>query len=269
MRPYLKNTGSSDGRGEFALLVLVTGIYLALNALFTASWRVLIDREEASPIYTYHIFVPLLLSAMLFSVYYSIIRFADLRAEENERKLASVIAEQEHRRIRRDMEIQRERLHDTRQLLGSLSVIARSGRQEELLKYIDETMEHISIKDESFCADKHMNGILQYYASLAAASEIPFAAEARCSDLSALPETDLTLLLENAIRAAKEFRARFPQSQEGIRITADDSGSLLRIQIGNPCEKVSYTQADTVKAGAYLPIYRQRRFSAPAAAVKV
>ena len=45
-------------------------------------------------------------------------------------------------------------------------------------------------------------------------------------------------VLENAIRAAREWRTQHSQEPASIRFTADDRKSLLRIQVENSCENV-------------------------------
>ena len=65
------------------------------------------------------------------------------------------------------MEEQRKRLHDTRQLLNHMSSIVQNSGRDELLDYIGQTLDHIHVTDERFCADSRMNGILQYYAAAA------------------------------------------------------------------------------------------------------
>lgn len=256
LHTYLKNMSILYSRGEFILLVVFTILYLALNALFSTFWEQLRLDVNVSSIYS----IPsvLLLTAMLFVVYYSVIRFANLRVMEGEWQLTAAIIEEDYKRIKQDIEKQSERLHDTRQLLRSLYVITQNGNREELLTYINETIEHIHITDKRFCEDNRLNGILQYYDSLAAASGIPFDVHAHCLDLSSISEIDLIVLLgnalENAIRSTKAWRADHPEDPTGIRFNADDAQNMLRIQIENPSDKVAYAiPMDNPSSDKYLP----------------
>lgn len=242
LRHYLKQMHTVYSRREFILLTLTTAVYLVLNALFSMFWT---HYQQTNPVNQgYYVPFILLLTAMLFMVYYSVIRLSTLRAKEAERKTEAAIIRQDHERICQNMENQRERLHDTRQLLHRISVIAQSGDTDELQTYIDKTIEHIHLTDERFCSDACLNGILQYYASLAKKSGIGFSAEAQCSDLSGISQIDLTVLignaLENAIRSAKNYRAAHSDSAGTIRFTASDTQKLFRVQIENPCDRVTY-----------------------------
>lgn len=242
MGPFLKTIHTAYSRGELLLLLLMTVFYLMLNALLSMLWARF--QEHTSVNQSFYIPVILLLTAMLFIVYYSVIKLSNLRAVDEDRKLEAAVIRMDHDRIRRDMEKQRERLHDTRQLLRTLYMIAKTGDKEELQSYYDETVEHVRITDESFCWDSAMNGILQYYASLAQSAGIPFSVRANCADLSGISETDLTVLmgnaLENAIRAARMYRAAHPESRAGIKLTAEEAQNMLWVQLENPCDRVVY-----------------------------
>ena len=50
-------------------------------------------------------------------------------------------------------------------LVGKLS--GKYVPKEELLKYLDESLENAEVSDTRFCANSCLNGILQYYAALA------------------------------------------------------------------------------------------------------
>ena len=256
MRPYLKAVNTDYSRREFALLTVTTVLYIAVNALLSTILAQLWESRRLSQ--SFYALVVLLLTALVFVVYYTVVRLSVLRAEEAERDLAAAVIHEDHERIRQDMEKQQERLHDTRQLLLTLSAIAQNGTPDELQAFIQETVEHIRITDERFCADRCLNGILQYYASLAADADIPFAVRARCSDLSVIPETDLTVLignaLENAIRAARTHREEHPGEGDGIRFTADDSQQLLRVEIENPCHRILFAASvDNADRKKFLP----------------
>ncbi len=242
VRTYLKNMNAVSGRGEFILLITVTAFYLALNALLSMFWTQY--QEIAHTNQSYYMPVIIMLTALLFIVYYSVIKLSNYRFEEEERKLEAAIMRADHEKIRMSMEEQRKRLHDTRQLLNHMSSIVQNSGRDELLDYIGQTLDHIHVTDERFCADSRMNGILQYYAAAARASGIGFTVRARCNDLSSISEIDLTVLLgnalENAIHAAAAWQAKHEPERAGITVTADDGENLLRIHIENSCAQVLY-----------------------------
>ena len=256
MRKWLKNMNTLFRKREFILLTVMTVLYLALNVILSTFWTQFQERSHINQ--SFFMPVILLLTAMLFATYYSIVRLSVLRSEEAEREKAAEIVRQEHIRIRTKMEQQREHLHDMRQLLRTLSVLARNGSREELQTYIDETVEHIHIPDKRFCADSCMNSILQYYVSFGDASGLSFDISARCTDTSAIAETDMIVLLgnalENAIRSAKEYHDSHPDSKGSILLIADDSEGLLRIRIENPCDRILYApSAENADRNGFLP----------------
>ncbi len=256
VRTYLKNMNAVSGRGEFILLITVTAFYLALNALLSMFWTQY--QESAHTNQSYYMPVIILLTALLFIVYYSVIRLSNYRFEEEERKLEAAVMRADHEKIRMSMEEQRKRLHDTRQLLNHMSALVQNSGRDELLDYIEQTMDHIHVTDERFCADSRMNGILQYYAAAARASGIAFTVRACCTDLSSIPEIDLTVLLgnvlENAIHAAGEWQEKHEPERAGIWVTADDGENLLRIQIENSCAQVLYApHVSTDGQDSFLP----------------
>lgn len=254
LRTYLKTMHSAYRKREFLLLIAVTVLYLVLNALLSMLWI----RFQENTLVNQSLYMPviLLLTAMLFIVYYSVIKLSTLRAADAERDLEAAVIRMDHDRICSDMEKQRERLHDTRQLFRTLYMIARSGNLEELESYYDETVEHIHISDESYCWDKSMNGILQYYSSLANLSDVLLKIKAGCTDLSGISEADLTVLmgnaLENAIHASKAYHMLRPDEPADISLIAEQEQNMLRIQIENPCGQVSFS-SNVKNTGGFLP----------------
>ncbi len=255
LRTYLKSIRSDYSRWELVILILTTALYLAINALFSMFWAQFRERFQINQ--SYYMPVILLLTAMLALVYYSIIKLANLRSEEAEQKMEAAVIRMDHDRISRDIENQRERLHDTRQLLRTLYMLAKSGDMDALQAYYDETVEHIHITDERFCTDNCMNGILRYYDSLASSAGMSFHAQARCANLSGIAETDLTVLmgnaLENAISAARAYRSACPERPSEISLAAEETQNLLCVQLENACDQVVYSaNLNSVSKGDFL-----------------
>lgn len=256
LRTYVKSIRSEYSRWEFVLLVIITTLYLAINALFSMFWAQFRERFQINQ--SYYMPVILLLTAMLALVYYSVIKLANLRSEEAERKMEAAVIRMDHDRISRDIENQRERLHDTRQLLRTLYMLAKSGDMDALQAYYDETVEHIHITDERFCMDNCMNSILRYYDSLSSSSGISFHVQARCANLLGIAETDLTVLmgnaLENAIRAARAYHTAHPDLPSEISLVAEETQNLLCVQLENACDQVVYSaNLNGVSKGEFLP----------------
>ena len=182
---------------------------------------------------------------MMFT-FFSTIRLAVTKSRNAEQALELALMQQDYHHIEESMQQQRQALHDMRQLLRSISAIARDGTKEELLKYLDESMENAEVSDTRFCANSCLNGILQYYAALAEKQGIRFSVQAVCGRLP-FSNTDLTILfsniLDNALRAAAEFGGANPGICPEVRFTADQIEDQFAVLIENSCLSVSRSKA--------------------------
>ena len=242
LKNYLEILGhTSHSRLELGFLVVVLVLYLVLNALYSALWIRLRDTLQLSSVY----FIPfaLFLSVLLIFTFYCTINLSVFKARSAEQELELALMRQNYNHIEENIGQQKRALHDTRQLLRSISALAKDGTKEELLKYIDEAMDYTTVSDTRFCANPCVNGLLNYYAGLAEAQGIRFSVRAVCDRLP-FSDADLTILLgnalDNAIRAASEFGKAQPDPKPEIRFSADTINDQFAIQIENPCLAVSY-----------------------------
>ena len=253
LRRYLQQTGVEYSTRDLAFLSVLTALYLGINAVTASFWNTLRDVTSVNDLYYPLVF--LMLTAMLVSVYYYTVRLSNLRQEGELRRQEAAIIQKNYELILRQIQAHRKALHDSRHLLTALSAMVQNSSREELRKYIDEALEQTRTSDDRFCADPCVNGILQYYASIAAAAKLPFTSEARLTDLSAFRNTDLTVLLcnvlENAIRAAQELRDEDPDCTEGVRFIADEDRNLLRVRVDNACARVRF--ANPARTEGFLP----------------
>lgn len=245
MKNYLDILGrTSHSRLELGFLVAILVLYLVLNALYSALWIKLRDTFQLSFIY----FIPfcLFLSILLIFTFYFTINLSVFKARSEEQAVELALMRQNYTHIEENIGQQKRALHDTRQLLRSISALAKDGTKEELLKYIDEAMDYTTVSDTRFCANPCVNGLLDYYAGLAEAQGIGLSVRAVCDRLP-FSDADLTILLgnalDNAIRAASEFGKAQPDPRPEIRFTADTINDQFAIQIENPCLAVSYAAA--------------------------
>ena len=249
MRSKLKNyleilEYTDQSKLEIGFLVIVLVLYLVLNALYSALWIKLRDTLHLS--FVYYIPFSLFLSILLIFTFYFTINLSVFKARSAEQTVELALMKQNYTHIEENIEQQKRALHDTRQLLRSVSALAKDGTKEELLKYIDEAMEYTKVSDIRFCANPCMNSLLDYYAGLAEAKGLSFAATVVCNRLP-FSDTDLTILLgnalDNAVRAASEFGEVQSDPRPEIRFTADTINDQFAIQIENPCLAVSYAAA--------------------------
>lgn len=245
LKKYLEILGHTNhSRLELGFLIAVLVLYLVLNALYSALWIKLRDTLQLSFVY----FIPfsLFLSILLIFTFYFTINLSVFKARSAEQAVEIALMRQNYTHIEENIERQKRALHDTRQLLRSISALAKDGTKEELLKYIDETMDYATVSDTRFCENPCVNGLLDYYAGFAEAQGVSLSVRAVCDRLP-FSDADLTILLsnalDNAVRAASEFSKARPDSRPEIRFTADTINDQFAIQIENPCLAVSYATA--------------------------
>ena len=245
LRDYLELLGpAAHCRLELGFLMAVLVIYLVLNALYSALWIQLRDTLQLSFVY----FIPfsLFLSVLLICIFYFTINLSIFRARSEEQAVELALMRQNYTHIEENIERQKRAMHDTRQLLRNVGTLAKEGKREELLKYIDEAMDYTAVSDKRFCSNSCVNGLLNYYAGLAEARNIDFSAQAVCGQLP-FSNADLTILLgnalDNAVRAASEFGDAAPDSKPEIHFNADIINDQFAIQIENSCLSVSFAAA--------------------------
>ena len=244
VKDYLRHLTDSRLQPEFVFLLVVFVLYLVLNALYASLWVELRDRFQLG--FQYFIPYSLFLSLLLMFTFFSTIRLAVTKSRNAEQALELALMQQDYHHIEESMQQQRQALHDMRQLLRSISAIARDGTKEELLKYLDESLENAEVSDTRFCANSCLNGILQYYAALAEKQGIRFSVQAVCGRLP-FSNTDMTILfsnvLDNALRAAAEFGGANPGICPEVRFTADQIEDQFAVLIENSCLSVSRSKA--------------------------
>lgn len=242
MKRYLDTLETAAGaRMELLFLAVILVMYLTLNALYSALWVRLRDTLQLS--FVYYIPFALFLSILLIFTFYCIINLSVFKTRSAEQAVELALMRQNYDHIEENISKQKRALHDTRQLLRNVSTLAKEGTKEKLLQYLDEAMQYASVSDRRFCANPCVNGLLGYYAAIAEAQGITLSVRTNCNRLP-FSDADLTILLgnalDNAIRAAAEYREDNPAKPPEIRFTADTIKDQFAVEIENPCLAVSY-----------------------------
>ena len=245
LRRYLNTLeNTTHARLEILFLVAVLALYLIINVLYSALWVSLRDSYRISSIY----FVPLFLflSFLLMFTLFSTVNLSVFKARNAEQTVELALMRQNNEHIEENIRQQKRALHDTRQLLRTVSTIAKEGKKEDLLRYLDEAIEYTSVSDRRYCLNPCVNGLLSYYAGIAEAQGITLSVHVNC-DLLPFSDADLTILLsnplDNAIRATVEYSASCPVTSPEILFTADVIKDQFAVQIENPCLSVSYARS--------------------------
>lgn len=245
MKRYLGTLEHTPGaRMELSFLIAILILYLILNVLYSALWIKLRDTLRLS--FVYYIPFALFLSLLLGFTFFSIVNLSIFKAKNAEQAVELALMRQNYEHIEENIRQQKRALHDTRQLLRNITSIAKDGRNEKLLAYLDEAMEYTAVSDRRFCLNPCVNGLLGYYAGLAEAQGVRLSAKAVCDRLP-FSDADLTILLgnalDNAVRAAAEYGKATPQARPVIQIAADMINDRFAVQVENPCLSVSYAPA--------------------------
>ena len=166
--------------------------------------------------------------------------------------------------MKEKIEQQKRAMHDTRQLLRNAGTLAKEGKQEELLKYIDEAMDYTTVSDKRFCPNACVNGLLNYYAGLAEARNIDFSVRAVCDRLP-FSNADMTILLGNALRLNSAGLCRIRNRR--FISTRTSSTISLRSRSKIPASRFPSRQVFRRGTAQGMGGFRLTRSKAPTAAV--
>ncbi|MCD8326312.1 MAG: GHKL domain-containing protein [Lachnospiraceae bacterium] len=231
VREFLAEMEIENIRREFFVLLAVSFLYLAILVIYTSSPAGLL------PNYWWWIVPPLLLvTVVLMLFYWSLFQESVRRKRDSEERRALEIQKLQYESITREVEQTRRLRHDMRHSLNHLSELLAQGNEEAMGDYLSELTVQIDHRDTTvYCRNIIINGLLQYYAGMAADSGIQCKVQADCGEVAIAP-VDLTTLLgnmmENAIRACKQEENRWITVEIGVI-----GGSML-IRVVNPCRSV-------------------------------
>ena len=158
----------------------------------------------------------------------------------NNLKLQVGQAVREIEALRTSQEQTRAYRHDLRHHLQYISACIENGRGEQAQEYIQSICTEIEAsKVTNYCENETANLIFSSYASRAENCGVSFRVEANIPQLISVAETDLCVLLsnalENALRACRRLKAE--DKAAFIEVTAQEKNGWLFLQFINPCPK--------------------------------
>ena len=243
---YLAEIEMRNIRREFSIVLLVTALYFAMLILYSSR------PDDNIGDFWWWVTPPFLLAAVILCIFYwTLFRESVRRKRDSDQQKALEIQQIQYEKITQEMEQSRRMRHDMRHHLASLSDLLAQGRTEEMKTYLSRLIESSAGRgSEVYCRNATVNGLLQYYAGLAAGEGIRCEVQADCTELSISP-VDLTVLfgnaMENAIHACREFEAN-----RYILVQVAVMGSSLMIQVVNPCRGV-HPSGRYALDGEFLP----------------
>ena len=163
-----------------------------------------------------------------------------LEQTRNNLKLQVGQAVREIEALRTSQQQTRAYRHDLRHHLQYISACIENGRGEQAQEYIQSICTEIEAsKVTNYCENETANLIFSSYASRAENCGVPFRVEANIPQLISVAETDLCVLLsnalENALRACRRLKAE--DKAAFIEVTAREKNGWLFLQFINPCPK--------------------------------
>lgn len=163
---------------------------------------------------------------------------SQLEQTRNNLKLQVGQAVREIEALRTSQQQTRAYRHDLRHHLQYISACIENGRGEQAQEYIQSICTEIETsKVTNYCENETANLIFSSYASRAENCGVPFRVEANIPQLISVAETDLCVLLsnalENALRACRRRKAE--NGPAYIEVTAREKNGHLFLQFVNPC----------------------------------
>lgn len=161
-----------------------------------------------------------------------------LEQTRNNLKLQVGQAVREIEALRTSQQQTRAYRHDLRHHLQYISACIENGRGEQAQEYIQSICTEIEAsKVTTYCENETANLIFSSYASRAENCGVPFRVEANIPQLISVAETDLCVLLsnalENALRACRRLKAE--DRAVFIEVEAREKNGWIFLQFVNPC----------------------------------
>ena len=221
---------------QFGVVPLAGYLFDYVTRIYTS---LLADGNQAAVEFMFFV------SSMMYIVF--IFRFSaeesarsQLEQTRNNLKLQVGQALREIEALRTSQEQTRAYRHDLRHHLQYISACIENGRGEQAQEYIQSICTEIEAsKVTTYCENETANLIFSSYASRAENCGVPFRVEANIPQLISVAETDLCVLLsnalENALRACRRLKAE--DRTAFIEAEAREKNGRLFLQFINPCPK--------------------------------
>ena len=161
-----------------------------------------------------------------------------LEQTRNNLKLQVGQAVREIEALRTSQQQTRAYRHDLRHHLQYISACIENGRGEQAQEYIQSICSEIEAsKVTTYCENEAANLIFSSFAGRAESCGVPLNIQAHIPQLISVAETDLCVLLsnalENALRACRRMKAENDPAY--IEVTAREKNGHLFLQFVNPC----------------------------------
>lgn len=124
--------------------------------------------------------------------------------------------------------------HDWRHHLVSINGFAEAGQLDNLQKYLEDlNYAYMGGEEASLCQNHVINVLLQHYAAIARANNIPIAIAVDVSKSLDVADTDLCVIFGNLVENAVDACIRQQEGEKNITIKAQMNGNQLALLIQN------------------------------------
>lgn len=171
------------------------------------------------------------------------------------RQTNSLLSMEERRyaQLRSYMDTTRQMRHDFRQHLRVVSGLARDGKTDELVAYIDQMEKTAGKGNKTFCANPAVDAVASYYDAIATEQNTKIEWALDVPEKTFVREADLCSVLGNLVENALQAVSGLSEEMRIVRVTTKlVSNAMLGISVKNPYQ-------GTVRLGRNgLPRVRRR-----------
>lgn len=192
-----------------------------------------------------------LVLALMPLTYLSILHslWRQMRTYENDRMME--LQRQDYDALRQKMEVGRIYRHDMRHHLAAVEGLLRQGDQEGALQYVRSLSGGLGeLTEPARCANPAVNAVLAAYAVQAAEAGCTVETNLRMPEELPFEETDLCVILANALENAVHACQELPEEQRRISLRMElTENRRLMISVENPCPRQVAFGDDGLPAG--------------------
>lgn len=218
--------------GVLTLIPCVFCGYLILVSAWPGSYL----ENDAQRIYVYAAVVPLVF--VYVAVFKSLLAQYRIQMERQSAALVTVqitaLKEklQKVKEVEEDIRIQR---HDLRHQLQAVRELVSRGDKDAALDFLDTAQQRLDErKTVRWCRPPVLDAVFSSYFDQAVRQGIPVEATISLPDTLSLDESELALVLANALENAIHANLALPQERRAIRCKMVGSPSVM-LEIANPC----------------------------------
>ena len=169
-------------------------------------------------------------------IYWLLFRESLRRKRDSERRRILELQQMQYEKISQEMENARQLRHDLRHHLNVLGALNAQGKSEEISEYLKQYgAVYERLRQQNFSGDPVVDGILEYYLTLAREESIATEYEVDLQGTSGLEAMDMTVLLGNCLENALKALQKLPPDQRKLSIDLRSAKSMILLRIQNNC----------------------------------